>query len=74
MALQFLVQEFVRRKGKMYFFFNIIFIFFLYTKYEEGTLGKCVPINLVIFKLYMYFNSKEKKSQDHKEIELPFIL
>lgn len=34
---------------------------------------KYSPINVVIFKLSMYFNANEKTSEEHKVTELPLL-
>lgn len=60
MVMQFLVQAFARRKGKVY-----ISVFFP-QKCEEGTVGKYSPINLVFFKLSMGLNLEKKTSQETK--------
>lgn len=63
MVMQFLVQAFARRKGKVY-----ISVFFP-QKCEEGTVGKYSPINLGFFQIIYGFKSREKNISRDKVTE-----
>lgn len=40
---------------------------------EKVLLRKYSPINVVIFKLSIYFNAKKKTSEEHEVTELPLL-